>query len=1070
MDDDLQVRLLGGVTVERGGVVTTQASEGRRTALALLGLEPAGVDKDVLVAELWPGLTGPKDPYATLYTLLTRVREWLGGPETITASVGVYTLHLTDEQVDLTRFDRHVTSALDPATTPSQVLVDADAALTLWGGVPFAGLDAPRLVARARAQERRVRLTEARVRALLALDRAPEAVDAVVPLAAEHPERETLHAVLVEALHRAGRPREAVEAYLAARRHLLDELAVEPGEELRAAYRALLDERRGIPTETTPAAKPLMVGREGPLATVVDALGEGAAGRVVVVEGEAGIGKSVLLAAARHAAAEQGATTLSGVWDEDGSPMAAWFATLGRPPAGQRSSPVAWVGERLATLARDAPLLIALDDAHRADSVSLHALATVARSGVPAGVVVLVAARAPDAVAHLDWAGARAELVASQSTRHITLAELEPDALGVLARGRLAHLGPTAALRLAELVVHRAGGHPLHAAALLDVLAAQPDEAAAADAAGGVPDRLRALFEHQLARLPSRTRQALEALAVLRPVDLAALAGVLERRVLDVADDLRPAVDAGLALARSDRFVVRHELTAEAVHDAVPATTRTHLHHSRLRALTGDADPFVRLRHTLGAAALLAPTDVARARLDAGVAAYQQRALVEALALFEQAGADLDGDPALAVHRGLTLAALGRPEEADDLFDAALDALPVTEDADHLAVLAAVGDEPLGTVIDGDPRRLRRLRRVADRPLAPRRRLELLAALIREEGAHGAVVAGLLEEATALADAVSGDDPAAAARVRALEARTLVDAPTPAADRLVVATDALARAQKTGDPDLCLDATELLMSASLGAGRVEQARKMRQVLDDDARRRHRPRSMWVAHAADAALLLAEGDGAASDAAAQHALALGQELAVPTATLAFGVHLFVLHWLAGTLTEVRDLAVQASATADNTAAWTAGAAVCEAVAGRPDAAQELLKEYRRRSENPDLWFTRAAACIAAAAAFRLHDEDAARAVRTVLAPDPAAIVLVGFGAAIIGPATLFTGLAAWTLGELGTARAELGQSAALATSLGWTPWADAATRLVEAVDATGPVELPLGLGSTPRGDR
>lgn len=618
--------------------------------------------------------------------------------------------------------------------------------------------------------------------------------------------------------------------------------------------------------------------------------------------------------------------------------------------------------------------------------------------------------------------------------------------------------------------MHRAGGHPLHAAALLDVLAAQPDEAAAADAAGGVPDRLRALFEHQLARLPSRTRQALEALAVLRPVDLAALAGVLERRVLDVADDLRPAVDAGLALARSDRFVVRHELTAEAVHDAVPATTRTHLHHSRLRALTGDADPFVRLRHTLGAAALLAPTDVARARLDAGVAAYQQRALVEALALFEQAGADLDGDPALAVHRGLILAALGRPEEADDLLDAALDALPVTEDADHLAVLAAVGDEPLGTVIDGDPRRLRRLRRVADRPLAPRRRLELLAALIREEGAHGAVVAGLLEEATALADAVSGDDPAATARVRALEARTLVDAPTPAADRLVVATDALALAQKTGDPDLCLDATELLMSASLGAGRVEQARKMRQVLENDARRRHRPRSMWVAHAAHAALLLAEGDGAASDAAAQHALALGQELAVPTATVAFGVHLFVLHWLAGTLTEVRDLAVQASATADNTAAWTAGAAVCEAVAGRPDAAQELLKEYRRRSENPDLWFTRAAACIAASAAFRLHDQDAARAVRTVLAPDPAAIVLVGFGAAIIGPATLFTGLAAWTLGELGTARAELGQSAALATSLGWTPWADAATRLVEAVDATGPVELPLGLGSTPRGDR
>jgi predicted ATPase len=122
---------------------------------------------------------------------------------------------------------------------------------------------------------------------------------------------------------------------------------------------------------------------------------------------------------------------------------------------------------------------------------------------------------------------------------------------------RLGRLGREAVARLATLVHRRAGGHPLHTTALLDVLVALPDEAAATAAVTEVPQRLRAVLDQQIDRLDRPTRRSLEALAVLRPVPLDALATVLDRSALAVADDLRAAPELRLVVAENDRSETR---------------------------------------------------------------------------------------------------------------------------------------------------------------------------------------------------------------------------------------------------------------------------------------------------------------------------------------------------------------------------------------------------------------------------------------------------------------------------------------------------------------------------------
>ncbi|WP_433802999.1 BTAD domain-containing putative transcriptional regulator [Actinomycetospora sp. CA-084318] len=1051
---DLRVRLLGRVAVDDGQGEREPTSSAVQVLLTLFASAPrTPITRDALVADLWADTPAPRHPGGTLQTRLTRLRDFLGIPrEQLSSSAGAYTLHLDPERVDVCRFHRLAGVALS-AEEPAAMLAAADGALAEWTGPPWPGVSTPRLdVAREHTEARHQHVLEVRARALLALGRALEAVDVVGPLAAANPDREAWHALLVAALHEAGRPREAVEAFLAARRHLAEELGVGPGEELRDAYRrVLLDRSAALPTPGRPRRR--VVGRETQLAAIAAATdADPTQGRLVVVEGEAGIGKSTLLAAVRDAATGE---VLRGAWDEGATPLTAWVEALGPPPDGPAGAPVPWVRRRLAELSADGPVLVTLDDAHRADSSSLGALTGLVRQGLPPEVVVLVAARVPDVVARPDWSACRADLARDTDTLFVPLAELAPTAVVQLARARLGHLPDDAVVRVAALVTARTGGHPLHVTALLDVLAAEPDEAAVRAAVGRVPDRLRAVFDQQLHALRPEVRRALEALAVLRPVPTPALAAVLGRRGLDVVEDLRSVVPIGLTAVDGERVDLRHDLVAAAVRESVPTSVARELHRARLDHLQPEDDAYVRLRHVLGAG--LPAAEVGLARRDAGVLAYERRALAEALELLEACARE--DDPVVDVHRGLVLAGLGRTDEADDLLDTAL----ARADGDPgLVVKAAVGDEALGRTVSGDPRRLARLHRAEAVPLPPRARIDLLVALLREESLAGVARPDLVAELQSRA-AADGASVAVRARARALEVRQLVEGPESAARRLALARSALDLARRTGDPTIVLDATELLLTAALGAGDVDRALRLRETLAVEARRWHRPRLIWAAEVLGSALLLARGDYDEARAAAQSSLELGQQLGVGDALSAFGVHLMISAWMTGTADTLGDLAEGAATQNPTIPAWAAAAAVARARAGRRREAVDLLRAFReRRAATASRLFDRPALCMAASAAVSLDDHETARLVRAELPADPDAVVILGYGAVITGPAALFAGLAAMVLGDRAAARTDVAAAEKLATALGWSPWADAADRVGAVLDGED-VELPLGMG-------
>jgi DNA-binding SARP family transcriptional activator len=251
--------ILGPLEASDEGRVLPLGGTKQRALLALLLLHANHiVSSDRLIDELW-GDEPPESGTAALQVRVSKLRKALGaGGEAIVTRAPGYVIHVGSDQLDLQRFERLVSEAErdlqdgDPAQASSK-LGDA---LSLWRGAPLADLAYESFVqlAIARLEELRLVAQELHIEAELALGRHNEVVGELDALVAAHPLREGLCRQLMIALYRAGRQAEALEAYQAARRTLVEQLGIEPGPRLQDLERSILRQDRSLDPVAPPTA------------------------------------------------------------------------------------------------------------------------------------------------------------------------------------------------------------------------------------------------------------------------------------------------------------------------------------------------------------------------------------------------------------------------------------------------------------------------------------------------------------------------------------------------------------------------------------------------------------------------------------------------------------------------------------------------------------------------------------------------------------------------------------------------------------------------------------------------
>lgn len=617
------VRVLGDFAVHRNGVRVALGGPKPRSLLAVLvAARGQVVSIERLVDQLWgdappPKVVGAIQVYvANLRRQLEPAREAGGQPGFLVTRPSGYALRLPDDAVDAERFQRLLDSAAiaSEAREAERFLVDA---LDLWQGPPYAGLDMVPLLAveASRLQELRV-LAQERLWAVR-LDRGAEeqAAVALAALAAEHPERERLWALLMIALYRSGRQVEALDAARRIRAHLLDELGISPGPELRQLEQAVLRHdqsllaspvapighaRRGN-SPSSPVAQPRgpatagpqegLAGRADALATTRRLVADVAAGsgRVLLITGEPGIGKTRLTEAIAVTASAAGLRPLRGGWEPEGCPpLWGWTRALGASAQIVRDSPddrgddTASVTYRLADdvrarLSEGGGSCLVLDDVHWADADSLRLIGQVASTIENAPVLLVIACRQPMPETSPALQGMLAAL-ARLGAERLALSGLRGAEISDLVNGTTGlQIEPTVAARLEE----RTGGNPFYVRELVHLLASEGGLGDIShDAWHQVPHGVRDTVRHRTADLPGPAREALALAAVFgRRVDLDLLELAWEADPATLSPALEAALAAGLVTEEpSGQLQFSHALVRDAVYGLVGPLTRRQLH------------------------------------------------------------------------------------------------------------------------------------------------------------------------------------------------------------------------------------------------------------------------------------------------------------------------------------------------------------------------------------------------------------------------------------------------------------------------------------------------------------
>jgi DNA-binding SARP family transcriptional activator len=245
----MRFRVLGPVTALPQ---TPTALKARSVLAVLLSCANQTVSALSLIDELWDDAP-PRTAMGTLQVYISQLRHILGedsagmdpiGQPLTTVAPG-YSLRVAPEDLDVSLFEARYREGCD-ALARGQDAVGAQllcSALDLWRGPALSGVRHGPILSRAavRLEELRLNAFDRRMAAELRLGRHMEVTGELMVMTHEYPLHEPLYAHLMTALFRSHRRADAVRVYSRAHRTLVNELGIQPGPELRALLRSILD-------------------------------------------------------------------------------------------------------------------------------------------------------------------------------------------------------------------------------------------------------------------------------------------------------------------------------------------------------------------------------------------------------------------------------------------------------------------------------------------------------------------------------------------------------------------------------------------------------------------------------------------------------------------------------------------------------------------------------------------------------------------------------------------------------------------------------------------------------------
>ncbi|MEU3692116.1 AfsR/SARP family transcriptional regulator [Streptomyces narbonensis] len=245
----LRIELLGPVRARRDGTPLGLGPVRRQAVLAALVLRaPAFVTYGQLLDDVW-GTEPPGTGHRVLPSYVYALRKALDAPgagpdrSVIEGGHGGYRFVTGDTRTDLADLAEHAGLAqrAKAAGDLDGTLDHGGRALELLRGEPLTGLPGPLAeTERHRLARQRHALRQDRAECLLLLGRYADALDDLMAAPPARLHDEPLAALRMRALYGSGRQAEALSVYQETRRRLLDELGVEPGEELRRVHQAVL--------------------------------------------------------------------------------------------------------------------------------------------------------------------------------------------------------------------------------------------------------------------------------------------------------------------------------------------------------------------------------------------------------------------------------------------------------------------------------------------------------------------------------------------------------------------------------------------------------------------------------------------------------------------------------------------------------------------------------------------------------------------------------------------------------------------------------------------------------------